>query len=608
MKNTTLNPKNYALLAALLFCAAGIRSVQAATLVTFQVDMTAQVQGGTFKPATDTVWARGSFNGWGNFVLTNNPSGSNTNLYTGMYNDTADANGAQLDWKFATSAIGYETTANGPNDNRATILPANGGSLVLPVEWFSDAGSPVVYPCVFQVNMAQQIALGTFNPGADTVEVQGDFEGWTSGYTLTNDPSILTTNQYGLVSSNVYIGTYDTAGSPGQVNEFKYVIQPTGVYEFPSALNGVGQNNNRFVFVESNVVTPIVYFSDAPYAPIVTNNFTFSVDMTVQALSGILSNQQVRLSGNFNNWDTSGTVGNLCTNNPNASNPYIYYSTPQTLIGGAGTVEQFKFGYVNGSWENNPDHTYPGNPSVLLGNNRSIALPSVNDSNLALPTVYFNDQSPNAVLPAPTTVTFSVSMTNAVGTDGHVFNPAADSVYLNGVVLTNQPSGSANPDLPGYAFAPWTNSVEVPGQYTNLLANFLMQNNPPGSEIYTIQVPIPAGYPVEVSYQYGINGNADEALNFTNHVRYIRSTGNYVMPLDKFGSMVQEESFGNLAIGSKSGANVPISWLGRPGVHLQVSTNLAAGVWTDLPDTEAQSATNYPAGAAASYFRLINPF
>ena len=52
----------------------------------------------------------------------------------------------------------------------------------------------------------------------------------------------------------------------------------------------------------------------------------------------------------------------------------------------------------------------------------------------------------------------------------------------------------------------------------------------------------------------------------------------------------------------------PITWLGRPGVHLQVKTKLTAGAWTDLPGTDAQNATNYPVGAGASYFRLINPF
>ena len=382
--------------------------------------------------------------------------------------------------------------------------------------------------------------------------------------------------------------------------QFKYIIQPIAKYESPNNLNGDAQNShNRFFFLTSNATNPIVFFSDQPYAPIATNTFTFAVDMSAQAWSGQMSNQQVRLSGDFNNWDTSGTLGNLCTNNPNASNTNIYYATA-TVTNGVGAATQFKFGYVNGNYENNPTHTYPGNPSVaIITPNREFLMPNVSGANLTLPTVYFNDTSTYSVLPAPPAtnfVTFSVSMTNAVGTDFHVFNPNTDSVYLNGLDVTNTPLGA-------YHFDPWTNSPAG-----NPLGNFLMTNNPVGSGIYSITVAIPAGYPVNLSYQYSINGNQDEASG-TNHVRYIRSTGNSVLPLDVFGNMVQEQSFGNLAVGPKSGGNVPITWLGRPGVHLQVKTNLTAGAWNGfLPGTDAQNATNYPVGAGASYFRLINPF
>ncbi|MGD0086548.1 MAG: hypothetical protein ABSC24_05400 [Verrucomicrobiota bacterium] len=581
------------------FCAGLLLGIaplaQADTLVTFQVDMTAQVQGATFVPATDTVYARGSFNGWpatGGLVLTNNPAAANTNLYTGTYDDTLDTNGTQLDYKFATATNGYETTANGPGDNRATLLPVtSGSSLVLPVAWFSDAGSPVAYNCVFQVNMQQQIALGNFNSVADTVEVQGDFQGWQSGYTLTQEGS-----------STIYTNAYLIAGSPGQVNEFKYVIQPTDMYESPSALNGVGGNQNRFVYVVNGQTLPVVYFSDESTVPVVSNTVTFSVDMTAQAFSGSFTNNTVTLRGGFQGWNTTSTV---LTNNPNAANTNIYSCVVSNIVAGEETKVDFKFGFnpnaANNTYENNPTHTYAGNPGVIIdGGNRAFAMPQVNNSQLTLPTVYYNDLSPSSVLPAPPLtnyVTFSVNMTNAVGTELHVFNPATDYVYLNGMVVTNG----------GYSFAPWTNQPSGPIA-SNLISSYLMVNNPLGSEIYTLQLPIPAGYPVMVTYKYSINGNDDEAGFGTNHVRYIRSTGTYAMPLDKFGSALQEPSFGNLAIGAKSGSNVPITWLGRPGVHLQTKTNLTAGAWVDLPGTDAHSATNYPVGSGASYFRLINPF
>jgi hypothetical protein len=294
------------------------------------------------------------------------------------------------------------------------------------------------------------------------------------------------------------------------------------------------------------------------------------------------------------------------TNNPSASNTNIYYFSTNMIAPAGAVVTAYKYGFnpntVNNSYENNPNHTYAGPPVVFpTGGNRAFAMPDVNNSQVILPTVYYSDVSTYSVLPAPPAtnyVTFSVNMTNAVGTDSHVFNPASDYVYLNGVVLTN---GT-------YGFAPWTNQPSGP-LVSNLISSYVMQNNPVGSEIYTITVPIPAGYPVQLSYLYSINGNVNEPPGGgINHTNYIRSTGNYALPLDKFGTMVSVPSFGNLAIGSKSGGNVPITWLGRPGVFLQSKANLTTGAWLQLTNTSGQSATNYPVGAGASYFRLINPF
>ena len=53
----------------------------------------------------------------------------------------------------------------------------------------------------------------------------------------------------------------------------------------------------------------------------------------------------------------------------------------------------------------------------------------------------------------------------------------------------------------------------------------------------------------------------DEAPANANHVRYVRQTGTYVMPLDKFGVQTVETSFGNL----KASASTPsVTWSTRP--------------------------------------------
>ena len=203
-----------------------------------------------------------------------------------------------------------------------------------------------------------------------------------------------------------------------------------------------------------------------PYAPIATNTFVFSVDMSVPTWTGSFSNQGVGLQGNFNNWTSQ-----VMTNNPSASNTNIYYATVKVTDGYSAT-EQFKYnvpGFPAGGYENNPSHTYPGNPTVLGGNqNRQFIMPSVTSSNFSLPTVYWSDISTNTVLPTPTMVTFTVNMTNAVGTDSSVFNPSTDNVYLNGMDITNS--------VGFYSFDAWTNSLIVTGNsgYTNALADFQM--------------------------------------------------------------------------------------------------------------------------------------
>ena len=111
-----------------------------------------------------------------------------------------------------------------------------------------------------------------------------------------------------------------------------------------------------------------------------------------------------------------------------------------------------------------------------------------------LPVVYFNDFSPADLLPADTLVTFTVNMTNAVGTDAHVFDPAVDSVYLNGV-----PNG----------FASWDTGLPL-------------LTNSPGSRIYSIELLLPKGSPVQQTYKYGINGLDNEAAAGSNHIRFVR--------------------------------------------------------------------------------------
>jgi hypothetical protein len=616
----TNNSQKYGILIGLLLGAAGLAS--ASNVLTFQVDMSPQIGDTSFNPLTDHVYIRGTFNGFppiasDGLLLTNDPAGSNPALYTGTVNDTVDADGTKLQYKFSTDAAaitnlanGYETTLGG-NFNRQRILGTN-SNIVLPYSYFSDAGPQNAYNATFRVNMAAQVFQGIFDTNTMIVEVQGDFEGWSSGYTLTADPSIRTTNSSGtIISSNVYVGTFPLVGDPGQMNSFKYVINNGGTltYDQPLAINGnTGGDNNRFVHIDTNQspqILPLVNFSDTEVNNIVTNTVVYRVDLSVMRAAGVLTpSSLVNVRGAFQGWNTASTATAM-TNDPSAANTNIYTYVRPDVAGVAKTFsEQFKFGIVpsgNSTYEAGPvaGVTYPGTPPMgINGGNRVFTVPATNGL-LMLPVVLYSDVSLGDTLPTSTLVTFSVNMTNAVAVGGYVFNPGTDRVYINGVNVTNQ---NVPPSMNQVAFGDDTTNTQI--------APFLMTADPPGSQIYKYTVLVPAGFTVRTpNYRYSINGTNNEA-SAGNHRRYIRSVGSYQMPLDTWGNMFSDPtSFGNLAIGQKSGASVPVTWTGRPGVRLQVNTNLTSILgWQSLISTDATSATNYPAGANANYFRLVKPF
>jgi hypothetical protein len=136
-------PKSYALLVGALLVAAGLTSAQASsTIITFSVNLATNIANGTFIPGTDTVAARGSFNGFGtlNLVL----DGTTASIYTNTVDDTTDPNPGKLEYKFWISqGNNWESPAHGGNNRNAHLPATSGASLVLPTAFFSDAGTTV---------------------------------------------------------------------------------------------------------------------------------------------------------------------------------------------------------------------------------------------------------------------------------------------------------------------------------------------------------------------------------------------------------------------------------------------------------------------------------
>jgi hypothetical protein len=602
----------HALLAGLLLCAAGIMTVQANTIVTFSVNMATNLANGTFNPpppdgtGTDICSVRGNFltNAWSVPGLVLVRQGSST-VWTNTYDvpNTSMPNGRAISYRFTRNGTdsGNESTASW--DNRAVVLPlTSGASLAPPTPYFGDVGPGATNIVTFQVDMSEQIVLNHFTNGVSPLDIRGSFNGWgNTGLNFTRDPSILVTNYNpafppgGIVTSNVYVITVpiehgaQVAGTPATNSYMQWkAVMNGGSWETGGSIRtNFNDNDNRFWCNNTNQVLPIVSFSDLPYAPLAQARL--NVDMSAVALfDPNYVYPSVTVWGTFNNWANGVDL----TNNPAAVNTNIF-SGIITVVQGAENTYQFR--YTNSyKLANNIDSgwVYDFVDGIAdLTHRRTLTVPSpITSTNI--PVVFFNGLSTNDYLTMDTVVTFSVNMTNAVGSEGHVFDPINDTVYING-------------DFDGNGWFSW-NPIALAGRVCN--------NNPPGSQVYSFQYTFPQGHQRRLEYQYSTSYSVintttgDETLSGLNHVRYIRGTsGNYTLPLDTFGSMIAEPKFGNLAIGPASGGSLPVTWLGYPGVYLQSRTNLISGTWQNNLATGGQNSTNWPNSSGNQFFRLVQP-
>jgi hypothetical protein len=630
--------------AGFLLCTTGIMTAQASsTIITFSVDMATNLADGSFNPpppagtGTDAVSVFGSFNGYASPGLLLVQAGSST-VFTNSYNDTSDANGTTVAYRFLINGSAEPLSCY---DNRAWYLPTNSGaSLALPTPYYGGNGPVVSINVKFQVDMSEEIELGNFNPNlGNTVVVAGSLNGWGGAlgnptYALTNDPSILVTNNNftpPVIESNVYTVTLPvtTCANPGtgsgglavtnEIQEWQFVEMPGGSWGGAGPANN-DQSGNRFFLDNTNQTLPLVTFNDAVYAPLA--KATLNVDM-----SGVISSDpnyipnSVVVWGTFNGWAN----GINMTNNPAAPNANIY-STVLSVAEGSSVIYQVR--YTNAAIH---DFVYDfANDEVFNNNARRTLLLPITPTLLItnMPPIYFNDLSVGDYLPTATAVLFTVDMNGAVGTDSHVFNPDADGLYINGSFV--------NLGYPQAWYAwedPTAPAVNPPG-YQMIRVG--------ATTIYTNTIMMPAGTPVPLSYQYGMDPNnsfggplQDEASGI-NHFRVVRSTtfNPYVMPTDTFTNMPYQEPFfslaniwnvgnvagGNLNVGAPVAGKVPVSWLGQPGANLQVGTSLVGGTWQNLPATSGTSwtagynnttngftsVTNWPSSGNA-FFRLVKP-
>lgn len=438
----------------------------------------------------------------------------------------------------------------------------------------------------FQCDMS---AYGT--PGA--VYVNGQFNGWGS----PGSP-VLVNN-----GSDVWIGTITISDPPGTVENFKF-------WNDTFAGNWESIGNRQFVLgnpINGTQVLPVQAF-DVNTLPTPTNQVTFQVDMTAQVLLDNFTNDNSNALGDPNGsitvsgdligsgWDNGWPL----TNNPSLSgNATNIYSGVVPIVGFPGsTTVNYKF-RMNGGWEGVP--------------NRAA---SITSSSQVLPLVFYNNNSPYDLLSAPITVTFSIYMPDGTLDDGnnitaapYPFDPAGgDTLWINGDFLNN-----------------WNNST-WPGPISDLpAAQQMIEVGTSG--VYTNSFLVPKGNSIVLTYKYSIDSIDDENGFATNHVREIRSYGpTYAMPQDVWSwSVLQpnngnpyllkgiavtnivEPDFGYLAIGPDPVAipTFPITWLGRPAVLLQNTSDLASGIWNTNIATDGTQSINWPNTGGNQFFRLM---
>jgi hypothetical protein len=259
------------------------------SMVTFQVDMSGEINGGTFVPGVNTVEVRGTFEGWnGGSTMTNDPTILRTN-YEGVVSSNVyvltlpvvSSTNAMNDFKYVMEpGDQWETPAPSNRDGGANRWLINSGTRTLPVVYFSDVPVYVSNNVTFEVDMTTQIAGGNFSTNSNTVEVHGDFDGWSYGRVMTNNPSSATPNIFSAVVPYV--------GEPGDQHYFQYVIQPAYQWEIVSPANSIGGNRHLSLAMTNGYFTngPVYFSDEAPsslgydFVTMPGCMVTFTVDMT----------------------------------------------------------------------------------------------------------------------------------------------------------------------------------------------------------------------------------------------------------------------------------------------------------------------------------------
>ncbi|MEM8560404.1 MAG: T9SS type A sorting domain-containing protein, partial [Bacteroidota bacterium] len=250
--------------------------------VTFQVDMNTAITNCQFVPGTDNVFVRGTFNNFGDG--TDGPLADYTladDNGDGVYNGTFEVLAEDLN---ESGEIAYkyyaEPTALGWEDgaDRPLAVPMDVDTGVQ--DFFKDGGisdqcTAVTYDLIFRVDMSVQIATGNFDPSTETVNVAGEFNGWSNAA----DELLPSAG-----NPEIYVGVVESSlASVGDSNPYKFIAPaPNGWESGDDRLYAItGEETDPDENGNPNVIVPIRFYNDVGPDQILTeeSTVTFEVDL-----------------------------------------------------------------------------------------------------------------------------------------------------------------------------------------------------------------------------------------------------------------------------------------------------------------------------------------
>ncbi len=290
--------------------------------VTFKVNMRVQILKSKFTLGVDTVWMRGSFNGWAG--LTDSMRMVRNSQSDSIFNVTFKLGTGPVSYKFYYKHTGTDVWESDPN-RTYTVVP--GDQTVGPLYFDRDSiYSTVKVPVVFHVNMSVRIRQGYFLIDSDYVRVEGDFSNWEKGPPPGAGTDTLTKG----ATDSIYTGTVMLSEGT------------TVQYKFRKTLRGEGDvetiPNRVYVIPTGGGTTPLVYFNDdSVYRAPITGTVKYQVNMKAMKTLGWFDSAKdtMQVRGGFEGWNGTKMSQDLFNTN--------LYTKSIAFTGLTGDKSDYKF-------------------------------------------------------------------------------------------------------------------------------------------------------------------------------------------------------------------------------------------------------------------------